>query len=209
MTQSPETPNRSRKDVIIEVATTLFAERGYEGTSMNDVAERAGMRKASLFYHFASKETLYEAVLDHLLANIAGPITEAFTKDGSFPERLDAAADVTTMVLSSNPYAARLLLREVMDWGPAVRGKLLTGILAVMEGSAAFIRDGQQAGAFVEADAKQVILTMLGAHVVPFAIGNLVERYMGCQPFDATFVEARRKAMLLHMRQLMARPPSS
>ena len=41
-----------RKEVILEAATRLFAERGYEGASMADLAELVGLRKASLFHHY-------------------------------------------------------------------------------------------------------------------------------------------------------------
>jgi AcrR family transcriptional regulator len=51
---SPRQSKRSklRKEEIVAEATRLFAERGYEGTSMGDLAERVGLRKASLFHHF-------------------------------------------------------------------------------------------------------------------------------------------------------------
>ena len=55
---------RLRKEEIVAEATRLFAERGYEGASMGDLAERVGLRKASLFHHFPSKDVLYATVLD-------------------------------------------------------------------------------------------------------------------------------------------------
>jgi AcrR family transcriptional regulator len=206
--QPQDSPPRSRKETILEVATSLFAERGYEGASMNDVAERAGMRKASLFYHFASKEALYEAVLDRLLAKIAGALAEVYAREGPFAERLDAAADVTTAVLGSNPFAARLLLREAMDWGPAIRGKLLDPVLAVLDATVAFIRAGQEAGAFVEGDAKHLVLTTLGFQLIPFTVGHLVERFAGTQPFDEVFVTARRQAVRMQTRAMLLRGTS-
>jgi AcrR family transcriptional regulator len=208
MDQSHEAPARSRKDTILEVATSLFAERGYEGASMNDVAARAGMRKASLFYHFASKDALYEAVLERLLATVAAALEEVYSREGPFADRLDASAEVTTAVFGAHPCAARLLLREAMDWGPAMRGQLLQRILVVLEATAAFVRAGQEAGAFVDGDAKQLVLTVVGAQVTAFALGNLVERYAGTQPFDEAFIDARRKAIRAHIRGMVLRAPS-
>src|SRR5215831_12665716 len=69
-TTMQDTQTKPRKEEILDAATRLFAERGYEGASMNDVAERVGMRKASLFYHFATKDALYEAVLDRLVEGL-------------------------------------------------------------------------------------------------------------------------------------------
>src|SRR3982750_4364879 len=109
---------RLRRDEILDEATRLFAERGYEGTSMSDLAERVGLRKASLFHHFASKEVLYAAVLARLIEKVGQTIASAAFATGSFPERLDALSDAITAVLAEQPFAARLLIREVMDWGP-------------------------------------------------------------------------------------------
>jgi AcrR family transcriptional regulator len=164
------------------------------------------MRKASLFYHFATKEALYASVLDRLLARLAVPLGAAYSREGSVVERFDIAVDVVTAILGESPFAARLLLREAMDWGPVIRGKLLEKVLVILELTTAFVREGQQAGAFVEGDAKQLVLTSLGAHFFPFAVGQLVERYVGLDPFDPGFVAARRAEVRRQLRNMIVRP---
>jgi len=202
-TATQETQPKPRKEEILDVATRLFAERGYEGTSMNDVAERVGMRKASLFYHFATKDALYEAVLDRSVASIGAALGAAYAGEGSFAARLEQAADVMTVALGAHPCAACLLLREAMDWGPVIRGKLLDAVLGVLEAGAAFLRAGQEAGEFVEGDAKQLVLTALGTHFLPFALSKLVERYTGHAPFSPEFVAARRAAVRRQVRDML------
>src|SRR5262249_26834092 len=96
---SQDVQTKPRKEEILEVATSLFAERGYDGTSMNDVAERVGMRKASLFYHFATKDALYEAVLDRLIESLGSALSAIYAGEGTFAERVERAADATTKVL--------------------------------------------------------------------------------------------------------------
>ena len=203
MNNPTETQPKPRKEEILEVATRHFAERGYEGTSMNDVAEAVGVRKASLFYHFATKDALYEAVLDRLIATLATPLGVAYSAEGPFEERLVKAADTLTSMLASHPCAARLLLREAMDWGPVMRGVLSGHTVAVMEMSAAFIRAGQEAGVFAKADPKQLMVSLLGLHFVPFALEQLVEKFTGSKPFDAQFIEERRVAVRQQVRDLV------
>ena len=196
---------KPRKEEILDVATRLFAERGYEGTSMNDVAERVGMRKASLFYHFATKDALYEAVLDRLVASLQAALEAIYVSSGTYQDRLDAVTETVVTVLSTHPYAARLLLREAMDWGPVIRGKLLDRILLVLEAGAAWLRAGQEQGAFVEGDPKQLVLSSIGLHFLPFALGQLVEKYMGTGVFDEAFVSARAKALKSQARDMHLR----
>ena len=209
-THAPDALDRpkGRKDEILDYATRLFAERGYDGTSMNDVAGQVGMRKASLFYHFATKDALYEAVLDRLIGRLATPLAEVYSAQGSFVERLDRATDVLAGAVAESPYAARLLIREAMDWGPVIRGKLLEKMIVALESAAAFVRAGQEAGAFVEGDAKQYVLTALGSHFLPFALGQLVERFVGVQPFDPAFVVARRQALRRQVKDMVAKDRS-
>lgn len=67
MAVSPSTPRRSKKrDAIIEAARTLFCADGYPGTSMDAVAATAGVSKATLYAHFASKADLYREIVGNL-----------------------------------------------------------------------------------------------------------------------------------------------
>jgi AcrR family transcriptional regulator len=196
---------KPRKAEIVEVAMRLFAERGYEGTSMNEVAARVGMRKASLFYHFATKDALYDAALERLVASLQAPLEAIYASGGTYSERLDAVTDTLVGILGSHPYAARLLLREAMDGGPVARSTLVDRMLGVLEAAAAWVRTGQEAGAFVDGEPKQVVLSAVALHLLPFALGPIVERYTGTDSSDARFVEARRNALRAQLRDMNLR----
>jgi len=65
----PSTPLTAAADRIVQLALPHFAERGYDTTSLNDIAVSAGIRKASLYAHFTGKNELYGAVLELALSN--------------------------------------------------------------------------------------------------------------------------------------------
>ena len=205
MTPRPPRPGKTRlrRDEILDEATRLFAERGYEGTSMADLAERVGLRKASLFHHFASKEVLYAAVLERLVQAVGAAMMKAAVQTGSFTERLDNLSDGITIALGEQPFAARLLIREVMDWGPVVRDTLAQTMMTVLDAADQFVKGGQAEGVFVDTDSKQLIITVAGVHFMPFAIGGIVQRFIGADPADPEFVEARRKVVRDHIRHLV------
>jgi AcrR family transcriptional regulator len=194
-----------RRDEIVDEATRLFAERGYEGASMADLAERVGLRKASLFHHFASKDVLYAAVLERLLVPVSETITRAINTEGSFTDRLDALSDALTEVLHTNPFAARLLLREAMDWGPVIRDKLNGTIMQVLEAADHFVKAGQTAGVFTEIDTRQIVLSTIGVHFMPFAIPKVTEGFLGQCPYDEVFLIPRKEAVREHIRCLLIR----
>jgi AcrR family transcriptional regulator len=70
---------------IIQMAGRLFSERSYLGVSMNDIAERLGITKPALYYHFPSKMDLYSQVLDEGFAGLREVIIEASREED--PER--------------------------------------------------------------------------------------------------------------------------
>lgn len=72
----PDTPEAT-KERIIRITSDLFSERSYLGVSMSDIAERVGITKPALYYHFSSKMELYAEVLDTVFAGLRAVIAEA------------------------------------------------------------------------------------------------------------------------------------
>ena len=74
-----------RREQLLEIARTLFAERGFEGTSIEEISARAGVSKPIVYEHFGGKEGLYAVVVDrevrHLLALMRSSLTTGRPRD--------------------------------------------------------------------------------------------------------------------------------
>jgi len=81
-----------RRRQVLTVASELFAKKGFEATSIRDIATAAGMMSGSLYYHFASKEDLYVAVQDASISKIYNAVASAIETNAAPWERLEAAA---------------------------------------------------------------------------------------------------------------------
>jgi len=81
-----------RRRQVLTVASELFAKKGFEATSIRDIATAAGMMSGSLYYHFASKEDLYIAVQDASISKIFNAVSGAIAGIDDPWERLEAAA---------------------------------------------------------------------------------------------------------------------
>jgi AcrR family transcriptional regulator len=76
-------PAAERRQQLIEIALMMFAERGMHGTSMDDIADAAGVTKPVLYQHFASKRALFLELLDDVGRHLLRAITEATTAAAS------------------------------------------------------------------------------------------------------------------------------
>jgi AcrR family transcriptional regulator len=82
----------ARRQKVLAAASDLFATKGFEATSMRDIAAAAGLMSGSLYYHFASKEELYVAVQDASVSKIFDAVRAAIADVTDPWDRLEAAA---------------------------------------------------------------------------------------------------------------------
>jgi AcrR family transcriptional regulator len=76
VTSTPRLPAAERRRQLLDTARTVFAERGFHATAMNDIADAAGVTKPVLYQHFSSKRDLYREVLE----DVGGRLEETIAK---------------------------------------------------------------------------------------------------------------------------------
>lgn len=112
---------RSTRDVILDAAERRFAERGFAGVSVREIAGDAGLKnQASLYHHFKNKKALYEAVLQRGLAPIIELVAGSETAGNSSDPALDRIVDY----LAARPHLPRLIQRAGLDDSKALRGSV-------------------------------------------------------------------------------------
>lgn len=134
------------REQILSAATRLFAARGFDGASLQEIAAAVGIRKPSLLYHFNSKAELRQAVLEEMLGhwNQAMPalLAAASSGEGQFENVVGELVAFFTV----DPDRARLLVREVLDRPQEVQRLLDTHIRPWVELVVGHIRRGQERG---------------------------------------------------------------
>jgi AcrR family transcriptional regulator len=102
---------KERREQLVGVARSLFAERGYEATSVEEIAERAGVSKPVVYQHFGGKEGLYAVVVDREVTVLTAAITAAM--DSSHPKlAAQGAADAFLRYIEEREEGFRVLLRD-------------------------------------------------------------------------------------------------
>lgn len=102
-------PAPLRRQQLLEVARRLFADRGFHATSMDDVAEAAGVTKPVLYQHFASKRALYVELLEDVGARLLAELTAATGRTTSAREQVQVGFAAYFRFVDANRSAFRLL----------------------------------------------------------------------------------------------------
>ena len=110
---------------VFEIAAEVFHRKGYDATSMSDVASAAGLTKAGLYHHIASKESLLYTVLDYGLDLTQGYVLEPLENISDPLERLKTMIDLhLRLVLQERNLEVTGLLHECKTLSPSDRAKI-------------------------------------------------------------------------------------
>jgi AcrR family transcriptional regulator len=102
---------------ILMGATRLFAQHGYDGAIMDDLAEQCGVNKASIYYHHKDKITLYEHCLEALFTPIVDAIIVAVEQESGAQDKLAMHINTFAKESAAKPYFAAILMREMASGG--------------------------------------------------------------------------------------------
>ncbi|MFN8218079.1 MAG: TetR/AcrR family transcriptional regulator [Solirubrobacterales bacterium] len=102
----------ARRATILAAAAAVFAERGYNGASIEEIARRSGITPPVLYDHFASKQDLFRALLEAHFADLREIWREHLAGDAPLGERVARSFDAWFAYVGEHPFAGRLLFRE-------------------------------------------------------------------------------------------------
>ena len=121
--RDPESPRPDRRKLkgmvsrerILESAIQLFSERGYAASGVHEIARRAGIEKAALYWHFGSKEGLLAAVLDRTDAEFVERVQKKVAAGASSDERLDLFVNGLRRLAAERGHMVRLMLSIAIE----------------------------------------------------------------------------------------------
>ena len=195
-------PHMDSSSQIRAAASRLFATHGYEGVSLQSIADSVGVAKQTLLYHYPSKDLLRRAVLEHVLEHWRRTLPGLLQAVTSVPGRFQALTEELVRFFDSDRDRARLLARELLD-NPNDTKRLLVEslrpwILLVSE----YIREGQKIG-LIHADVDPESYVLHVVILVITTIANLTAVAMaltGAGPADA---QNRRETEQRHLAELI------
>jgi TetR/AcrR family transcriptional regulator len=152
----PATPRRTRiqrekRELILEAALEVFSQHGFRGSTIDQIAEAAGMSKPNLLYYFKSKEAIFVTLIDRLMETWLAPLRE-----------MDADGDPATEVRSyirrkmemarDFPRESRLFANEILQGAPRILPLLEGELRELVDEKAEVIREWMRQGRLKKAD---------------------------------------------------------
>jgi TetR/AcrR family transcriptional regulator len=135
---------------ILKAARAVFAENGYNGTHVDEIARRAGVNKATLYYQIGDKDTLYANVIHQVLGNTAQGIAEAVAKAVHPEEKLKAYIHYIANTVDKNPELPPIMMREIASGGQTMPKLVIEDIASVVTNLIEILDQGKKEGVFAQ-----------------------------------------------------------
>lgn len=160
------------RDKILKAAESVFAEKGYHGTIVDDIAETADASKGSIYFHFPSKEEIFFALMDRFAHSVIEDIEAAIAKESGPIAKIEAALQLVLSTLVKRKRLAKLLLIHGHGLGLEFEKKRLEiyDRFATLVGK--HLREAIDAGSMPDLDVE------ITAHAWLGAISELVIRWL-------------------------------
>jgi AcrR family transcriptional regulator len=199
-TRTPSAENRENSETaqrILDAALVSFGTKGYEGTSLDQVAKTLGVSKQTLLYWYSSKEVLLTAVVDRSAGELRTAFEDALEAAGTGWERIEAVVRSVFRLAARRPELLGLV-REVGRIGPPAAGRLTDGISPLVNRATEFLEVEMKAGNLRQHDAK---FFLLSAYSMVIGVATEVEvlRALGMDLSLRSLV-LRRESLLLFLR---------
>ena len=205
----PKIDDPAARAKILAAAEALFAEHGFAGVGVRQIAAAAGVNGAMIHYYFGNKESLYHAIIENAAATVRGLIADAIASATSLEERLTRVVKAYAGYIFGHQHLARILLREMLAGGEHIMTIIpkyaTTNYGMLPEAMAAGVRGGE----LREIDVDLAPVSLMGMIIVFQLIRPLIAIGLGKIQFDERFIErlaAHTVDLFLHGAASPAQP---
>jgi AcrR family transcriptional regulator len=160
---------RRRRGEVLDVAARMFAEKGYENTTSQDIGEELGMLRGSIYYYFDSKEGLLFELIEEVWLGALEYLDEIMASDADPAEKLHELIRRHVLYITENTIDASLFLHEVRSLSDEHRRIAIEQEKRYRQGVTKLIKDGQSKGLIrKDIDPKLATFQVLGAVNWPY-----------------------------------------
>ena len=192
-----EQQKQATRAKILQAALDLFAERGFDGASIRDIAKRAGVFHGLIKYHFESKEELWKSAVDYLFERQAKEMADP---DGyeDLPPKEQARDWITRYVhyCARHPEHARIMVQESLRDTERLRWAVQTHIEPVHKTARQISQDWIEAGVYPAIPLHAIIYIISAAAQSPFMLAPELKHGSGIDMSNPAQIDAYDDALV-------------
>lgn len=203
----PRTPGQrdaeATREALLTAATALFAERGYDGATVDAIAAEARVNKAMINYHFSGKRGLYTAILKRDFGWALAQLSELSSEPARADAKLSRFIAIFGELHQRRPGLSAMMLREAMSGGRGLDPTLLPDIRRIFEAVQSIVAQGVDEGTFREVDPLFMHHTVIGSLAFFFAAKPLRDRMIASGVVPIAPPDPQK--FVAHVQELLAR----
>jgi len=181
---------------LLDAARHAFAERGFVGASVRDIAGAACVNPALIRYHFGSKEGLYQRVIEGVVGALRDRLLEAFNQGDTVIARMEHVVDALLEHMTEHPEFPMLVQRALLDGderASTVARETLRPMLDAMRPTVEAVGQTPLGGL------NDIILSFFGALMGPFLYGSMLSALFDEDTLSPAVIDRRKK----HLKSLL------
>ena len=151
---------------ILKAAADVFSEVGFEGARVDQIAKRASVNKAMIYYHLGDKAALYTRVIHDVFSYVADQVIRRINTAQSPRDKLRTYIRTLSELVDQNPQLPAIMLREQASGGENLPEIVVEDMGRMVGIISAILVEGAQKGVFIKTDPFVVHLMIIGAIVL-------------------------------------------
>ena len=181
------------RERILDTSLAAFGLRGYDSTSLDELAAELGITKQAILYHFSSKEHLLTATIELAVKELGSALGGASKSQARGFQRIEDLVRATFSLAERRPEVLGLV-RVVSRQGGSASGELASAMSAMLGDAVRFVEREMVAGRFRRLEPRMLLLAVYSA-VIGVATEPEVMRALGLEPDLRSLVKARRETI--------------
>jgi len=151
---------------ILDAATNVFSEFGFAGARVDEIARRAGVNKATLYYHIGDKKALYAEVIHRVIGTAAKTLLDGIKGSRKPEDKIRTYLKTLAKTFDKNPQMPRIMMRELASGGKDLPEVFFQDLFSIFRTLSGIIEEGKTTGAFIDTLPLMIHFMAIGATII-------------------------------------------
>jgi len=167
---------------ILEAAMQVFAEVGFDGARVDEIARRANANKAAIYYHIGDKEAVYTVVLQRVFSSFVRHVIETVQQAQTPEEQLRVYIRTIANNIRKHPHLPTIMMREFASGAKHLPGAIVAEMTKMIGLLSTVLRNGEQEGVFAHVTPLLIHILLVGGHIFSNSIEMVMSQHQQIIP---------------------------